>query len=98
MAGKPLRERYPDERYFTDAELIYAAYARCPCGAGLAYVKDALKLDMRYWDCSAILKGEAIPKGEEGAVTHEAKLPFVFWEVKSEKQPSAHGATTRPKP
>jgi hypothetical protein len=82
---------------FTDDELIYAATARCPCGAGMAYWrgcgpygKDAC------WDCSAILKGEAIPFGQPGAVKHEDRLPFVFWNVKSEQQPSADGMTTRP--
>ena len=72
-------------------DLIYAATVRCPCGAGMAYREgdDA-------WDCSAILLGTAVPSGEPGSVKHEARLPFVFYEIKSEKQPSANGATTRP--
>jgi hypothetical protein len=72
-------------------KLVYAATSRCPCGAGLAYASgdDA-------WDCSAILLGEAIPTGQPDAVQHTAKLPFVFYEIKSENQPSANGATTRP--
>lgn len=68
--------------------LVYAAYDRCPCGAGLAYGGEAKD----YWDCSAILLGTA-----DESVTHTARLPFVFYEIKSENQPSAHGATTRPK-
>jgi hypothetical protein len=79
--------------------LVYAAYDRCPCGAGLAY--DPCHEDKSspfvgtlsgFWDCSAILLGSA-----EAKVKHTDKLPFAFWEVKSEKQPSVNGATTRPK-
>lgn len=73
--------------------LVYAAYYRCPCGAGMAYVKDG----GTAWDCSDILTGDAVPSGHPGAVTHTAALPFVFWEIKSELQPSAFGATTRRK-
>jgi hypothetical protein len=79
---------------YTDEDLIYASTLRCPCGAGMAYVRGAKPGD--YWDCSAILKGEAIPSGQPGSVTHEARLPFVFYKVKSEEQPSAQGMTTRP--
>lgn len=50
----------------------------------------------RFWDCSAILLGTAIPSGAPGAVKHEARLPFAFYEIKSENQPSAGGVTTRP--
>jgi hypothetical protein len=76
--------------------LVYAAHNRCPCGAGLAYEKPADPFK-GAWDCSAILLGEAIPSGEAGAVQHTALLPFVFYEIKSENQPSAGGASTRPK-
>lgn len=74
---------------------MYSATARCPCGAGLAYI---LKSDpyKGSWDCSDILLGLAIPQGHEGAKQHTAKLPFVFYGIKSELQPSANGATTRP--
>jgi hypothetical protein len=67
--------------------LVYAANARCSCGFGLAYRpgKD------RSWDCSGILLGTAAPE-----VTHTDRLPFSFYEVRSEKQPSANGRTTRP--
>lgn len=75
--------------------LVYAATKRCPCGAGLAYKSGANPFD-GAWDCSAILLGEAIPQGEPGSVTHTARLPFVFYKIKSENQPSARGATTRP--
>ena len=79
--------------------LVYSALSRCPCGAGLAYdpcfedkggvFKGPLS---GYWDCSAILLGEA-----DKNVKHTDKLPFAFYEVRSERQPSAGGATTRPK-
>lgn len=84
----------------TERDLCYAAHKRCPCGAGLAYVPAWYdKPDSpayRCWDCSAILLDTAPHKGAEGATTHTGKLPFVFYEILSEKQPSANGATTRP--
>jgi hypothetical protein len=77
------------EKIYNESELIFAAYSRCPCGAGMAYPSNCGP--HHYWDCSAILTGKA-----DVNVTHSAQLPFVFWEVKSENQPSACGATTRP--
>jgi hypothetical protein len=85
---------------YTDGELLYSATARCPCGEGLAYPEgiglDARTPDQNAWDCAGILTGRAIPKGDPGSVQHTARLPFVFYEIKSEGQPSAQGATTRP--
>lgn len=76
-------------------DLIFSAGARCACGAGLAYPKN---VGMRgAWHCSDILLGRAIPSGQEGAKTHDGALPFAFYDVKSENQPSANGHTTRPK-
>lgn len=81
LSAKPLLER-----------MIFAAYVRCPCGAGMAYDPAGESGGLRgYWDCSAILLGAA-----DASVKHEARLPFTFYEVKSERQPSANGATTRP--
>lgn len=80
--------------------IVYAAHERCLCGAGLAY--DPLFEDEAsvfkgplsgYWDCSAILTGTA-----DASVQHTGKLPFSFYAIKSEQQPSACGATTRIKP
>lgn len=78
--------------------LIYAATKRCLCGAGLAYEPggESGRPIQGYWDCSAILLGEAIPTGEPGSVQHVDRLPFTFYEIKSEQQPSAQGQTTRP--
>lgn len=79
--------------------MTFAATARCQCGAGLAYDSTCVMEPFRipsYWDCSAILLGDAIPTGQPGAVPHTDKLPFAFYWIKSENQPSAHGATTRP--
>ena len=70
--------------------LTFAAYTRCMCGAGLAYRRGD-----KAWDCSDILLGLAIPSGRPGAVKHDDVYPFVFYEIKSENQPSAHGSTTR---
>lgn len=71
-------------------DLIYAATARCPCGHGLAYEKGADPFK-GFWDCAGIILDEA-----DENVQHTARLPFVFYEIKSENQPSAQGATTRP--
>lgn len=94
--------------------MIYAASSRCPCGAGLAYdpagasggypppgeKSDSVFVGSHggYWDCSSIILGTAPNKDQPGSVEHIGKLPFAFYEVKSENQPSAYGATTRPKP
>lgn len=82
-------------KVYTDAELVYSAIARCSCGAGLAHPRE-LTSDNRYWDCSDILTGRALSIGEIGAKEHTSPLPFAFWKVKSEEQPSAYGHTTRP--
>lgn len=85
LSVKPLLER-----------LVFAAHTRCPCGAGLAYdpAADDPTSPFKgptYWDCSAIMLGTA-----DKNVKHTAQLPFAFYEVLSEGQPSANGATTRP--
>lgn len=78
------------EDKFNPDELLFAAYARCSCGYGLAY---PLNIGIHgAWYCSSILLGTA----EKGS-THDSALPFAFYEIKSENQPSAQGATTRPK-
>lgn len=85
---------------YRDSDLVYAATSRCPCGAGLAYARNdpgnGVFKGPSAWDCSAILKGEAVPSGQPDSVTHTAELPFAFYEVLSEDQSSAAGATTRP--
>lgn len=85
----------------TPADLVYAAFNHCLCGAGLAYVPTWYDKPespaYRCWDCSAILLGTAPPKGEAGATTHTGQLAFIFYEIVSERQPSVKGATTRPK-
>lgn len=93
LLAKPLAER-----------LVYAAVARCPCGAGLAYDpagevggEDGPFPRPNAWDCSSILLGTAALKGQPGSVQHTGVLPFAFYEIKSERQPSARGETTRPK-
>ncbi len=68
-------------------DLLYSATARCPCGAGLAYAVNAKATE---WDCSAVLLGL------EPADAKHPTYPFVFYSIKSEGQPSANGATTRP--
>lgn len=88
-----------DKRSKKLKHMTFAATARCQCGAGLAYDKSCVEPPFAipsYWECSAILLGDAIPSGQPGAVQHTGKLPFAFYDIKSENQPSAHGATTRP--
>lgn len=60
--------------------LKYAQYSKCPCGALLAY--DMADEVTRAWDCSDILLGKAIHKGQPGSKTHTDLLPFAFWSVK----------------
>lgn len=72
-------------------KLTYAATNRCICGAGLAHKYFSNPME-GYWDCSEILDGTA-----DKSVKHTAKLPFQFYEIKSENQPSARGMTTRPR-
>ena len=73
---------------FDASELIFAAFARCDCGAGMAYPVD---IGIHgAWHCSAILRGTASRE-----VKHTPPMPFVFYDIKSEDTPSANGATTR---
>lgn len=78
-------ERMESNPIFSDEELVYSATSLCPCGHGLAYPKDCTPF--HYWDCSAILRGTA-----DESVTHEGRLPFTFYDIKSE---SAYRGTTR---
>lgn len=86
--------------------LTYAATARCKCGAGLAYdpyQEDRPGSPFRgpdAWECSALLLSPTPPtQYTKGMLdSHTAPLPFSYYEIKSENQPSACGATTRPKP
>lgn len=72
--------------------LTYAATARCPCGAGLAYDRtdkgDGLFRGPTAWDCSEILLGTA-----DAGVKHTDLLPFAFYEIKAE---SKERGSTRP--
>lgn len=77
--------------------MVWAAYDRCPCGAGLAYDPADKGGVHGAWDCSDILLGKATPKDEPGSVQHTGRLPFAFYEIKSDTQPSANGASTRVK-
>lgn len=77
------------------SELVYAAWSRCPCGAGLAYVP-ARTPDGGYWDCGDILLGRAAAHGMAGAVQHTGQLPFAFYKVVPETSSRAEGQSTRP--
>lgn len=79
---------------FTVYEILFAATARCNCGAGFAYPHGIGPRGQ--WECSEILLGKAIPSNQPDSKEHSAPLPFQFYEVKSEGQPSAAGQTTRP--
>jgi hypothetical protein len=71
--------------------LVFSAKERCSCGAGFAYVRGK---SMRVWDCSSILLGDALLEGESGVCHHSP--PCTYFEIVSERQPAAHGLTTRP--
>lgn len=70
-------------------ELLFSSHSRCMCGAGLAY-PEGIGIN-GHWYCSSILLGRA-----KGGTSHDSPFPFAFYEIKSENQPSAMGATTRP--
>lgn len=96
--SRPLEER-----------LIYAAVTRCRCGHGYAYdpagevTNDKSDSPLRRpnaWECAGILRHLAAELEEPEAARvkeaeHDGALPFAFWELKSENQPSANGRTTR---
>lgn len=69
--------------------LTFAAFDRCICGHGMAYDPDADPRPTK-WECSAILLDIADKK-----LMHQAALPFAFYEVKGENQPSSGGRSTR---
>lgn len=81
-----------EDRPLTVDDLEWAATARCRCGAGYCYPK-FIRDTHGSWMCSAILLGTAAAESE-----HDVAKPFTFWSIKSDDQPSANGATTRPRP
>lgn len=89
---KAVRAKLPAEK-----RLIFAARARCVCGQGMAYdpdsegSPDSVFLGPSAWECSGILLGTG-----DKSVEHTPPLPFSMYDIKSEGQPSAGGATTRP--
>jgi hypothetical protein len=64
--------------------LVYAAEARCRCGAGLA--RPALDPSAE-WSCVALLRGWA------AAGLHDTRDPLLTW-IPAER-PSSPGSTTR---
>lgn len=89
----------------TDKDLMYAATARCRCGAGLAHPLDHdLAVKLRAWVCSAVLKGDGIAtsqgfaalRGEPPTGDHDS-LDFAFFKVREETSiNNTGGHTTRP--
>lgn len=75
---------------FSGEELIFAATARCSCGAGLAYPPHG-PIYTGEWLCSAILQGNALPAADPDSVVHDSGFPFSVYEIKSERE----GLTTR---
>lgn len=77
-----------------EKDLRFSATSRCDCGAGLAYYKKCDPFSVAqgaYWDCADIL----LNRQPDYTGKHTGQLPFTFYEIKSEDQPSANGATTR---
>ncbi len=92
--GEKIKLCHAGKDSFNPDELIFSAYSRCMCGSGVAYPKE---IGMRgMWECGDVLLGKAIAKGQPGSKSHDGPWPFAFFEIKSENQPSANGATTRP--
>jgi hypothetical protein len=70
--------------------LIYAATARCQCGAGLAFDPYGPSgRPMGYWACSRVLLGQAT--GEHCEAQEFAKRTIL-----AENGADAHGQSTRP--
>jgi hypothetical protein len=96
---KPLEAGTGD---ITDADLNYAATDRCVCGAGMAYFKEAEIRDNKpghnSWVCSRILKDklDKLTREIDPFYGKHLLLPFAFYAIKDERQPSAQGVTTRP--
>lgn len=88
------RDTSDDNRIWKPDELLFSARARCRCGSGLAYpIAFEFKKHRSEWICAAVLLGEIADIPEEHG-KHDA-YPFSLYEIKSEDQPSAAGATTR---
>jgi len=89
-------------RNVTDADLIYAATDRCVCGAGIAYFREAEIRDNKpghnSWVCSKVLKAKVgeLAREIDPFYGKHLLLPFAFYAIKDEGQPSAQGITTRP--
>lgn len=80
------------QEIFDDYQLLYAATARCKCGAGMAYPLDHEKaFKTAAWQCSTLLHGNAHLDDY-----HEI-LPFSMWKVRKETSiNNREGLTTRP--
>lgn len=79
--------------------MTYAATSRCECGLGLAYDPAHPDGPRGSWRCSGIIlfASKIAPEGFDVNAKHTPPLPFTFYEIKGEDQPSAQGETTRPK-
>lgn len=91
IIAKRIDNAYKSKGDFTADELIFAAYSRCKCGAGMAYPENIGAYG--EWSCSDILMGNI---DDLSTSMEHTCLPFMYYDVKSENQPSAHGNTTRP--
>lgn len=77
--------------------LLFAATNRCQCGKGLCYKEGDGDATENCWVCIEAYKANL--KGSQSFPYKEHTcLPFFMYEVKSETQPSADGATTRDEP
>lgn len=77
---------------YSDYELIYAATARCRCGAGMAYPMDQDdSVKLCAWLCSDVLKGT-----NRDVLIHD-DLPWAFYKVREETSiNNCSRTTTRP--
>lgn len=80
--------------------LLYSATTRCKCGAGLAYFEQQERTPAgqgleKSWVCAKALLGVAADPNWKDEVKHDV-YPWMMYEIKSERQPSANGRTTRP--
>lgn len=75
-------------KHLTQSDLVYAASARCFCGARLAYNRNLRA--HRVWMCSALLLEE-----EEPETKHTDPLPYAKYKILSELQTGEERKTTQ---
>lgn len=86
---RPPKREHP----LSEDDLVYAAYERCLCGAGLAYVRGTGKRASATWECSKMLLSPGMTFDSNA---HTRPRPMQFHPIIAESERAAHGHSTRP--